>query len=129
MAKEVITGRYKLVDENNEPIRDEEGKIKYAEGSAEFDFGETLADLISMHGEEAIRSDAIANMRVSIQGLIRSLHKQNPDPAFIQAGVTGWKSGVSAPRTKVDPTAAVLASFASWPKEKQREFLKQLQGK
>ena len=68
-------------------------------------------------------------MRVSLQSRIRALHKANPDPAFIQSQVDQWIPGVVAAKVAVDPVQATLSQFANWPKEKQREFLKQLQGK
>ena len=129
MAMELIEARYGVKDDNGNVMKDEEGKPIYAEASANYDFGETLADLIAKCGEDVVRSNAIANMKVSLQSRIRALHKANPDQAAIQAQVDQWVPGVVAPKVTVDPMQAVLAQFGNWPKEKQKEFLKSLQGK
>ena len=129
MAVELVEAKYTIKDADGNPVKDAEGKPTYAEASANYDFGNSLADLIAKCGEEVTFSNAVANMRVSLQSRIRALHKANPDPAFIQSQVDQWIPGVVAAKVAVDPVQATLSQFANWPKEKQREFLKQLQGK
>ena len=129
MAMELITAKYQIKDENGNPVLDSEGKATYAEVSANYDFGDKLEDLVKKCGEEAVHADAVSAQKVKFQSRLRALHAQNPDPAFIQAEADKWVSGVTAPRATVDPMQAVLAQFGNWPKEKQKEFLKSLQGK
>jgi len=128
MAKELITARYAVKDSEGQPVKDAEGKQTYAEISVKYDFGDNLADLIKKCGEDAVFTDAVSAQRVKLQARLRALHAQNPDPEFIQAEADKWVSGITAPRTAVDPTTAILSQFANWPKEKQKEFLKKLQG-
>lgn len=129
MALELISAKYAVKDAEGNPIKDAEGKNVYAEVSANYDFGDNLDAIIAKCGKEATFGDAVANQKVKFQSFLRSLHMKNPDPEFIQTEATKWVSGVTAPRVAVDPVQATLSQFASWPKEKQREFLKQLQGK
>lgn len=128
MATEVINAKYGVKGEDGKPVLNEEGKPKYVIINANYDFGDTLADLIEKCSDEVVRTNAISNMRVTLQSRIRSLHKQGMTPDAIQAEVDKWVPGVAASKVAVDPIAATLSQFANWPKDKQKAFLKKLQG-
>ena len=128
MAKEVINAKYGVKDEKDVAILDAEGKPTYANISATYDFGDNLADLIAKCSEEVVRTNAIANIRVSLQSRIRSLHKQGMTPDAIQSNIDAYVPGVAAAKVAVDPIMATISQFANWDKAKQKEFLKKLQG-
>jgi len=128
MSKELITARYTVKDAEGNVEKDAEGKAVYAECQAEFDFGDNLSDLTAKCGEDVVRTNAIANMKVSLQSRIRALHKAGLDQSTLQGQIDQWVPGVIAQKVAVDPIAATMSQFANWPKEKQQEFLAKLQG-
>lgn len=129
MAKETVSAKYAVKDVEGNNIKDAEGKTTYATCSAEYDFGENITELMKMAGEEAVFTNAVANMRIGLQTRIRSLHKTGLTPDAIQDQVNSWIPGVAAPKVVVDPIQNTISQFANWPKAKQQEFLKKLQGK
>lgn len=129
MAVEIITARYKKVDEEGNAVMDDEGKVVYEEAQANYDFGDKLEDLSEKCGGEVVFSNAIANMKVTLQSRIRALHKAGLTLEAIQEQVTAWVPGMVSPKVAVDPIANTISQFSTWSPEKQKEFLKKLQGK
>lgn len=129
MAKETVSAKYAVKDAEGNIVKDAEGKTTYAICNAEYDFGENITELMKKAGEDAVFTNSVANMRVSLQSRIRSLHKAGLTPDAIQDQVNSWVPGVAAAKVAVDPIQNTISQFANWPKAKQQEFLKKLQGK
>lgn len=63
----------------------------------DYPFGETVAEMLDLFGEEVVKNNALAKMKIALQDLCRPLMKgeaQLPD-ADILAKVAEWKPGVS----------------------------------
>jgi hypothetical protein len=125
MAKELVVARFQLKDENNNAILDEEGKATWQEASVEYDFGDNLDMAVEACGADTVFSNFKANARVALQSIVRTHLKAGSDAEKIQAVANAWKPGVVAEKVTVDPKAAFMAAFASYPLEKKLELLKQ----
>jgi hypothetical protein len=128
MAEELITARVSQVDENGNKVVDEEGKAVMLEGSAMYDFGGDLEGLLekAKGNKEAIYSNAVANLKVTVQSLMRTAISAGASPEALQAKVTAFVPGVAMAKQVVDPIEAAKAAFGTWDPEKQRAFLEQL---
>lgn len=91
------------------------------------DTGKTAAEMIQMFGDEAVKSNAVANWVVTVQGNIRSALKRGENQDQIQASLAGSKMGVAAKGARIDPVQAYLAQFQSATPDKQKEMLAELQ--
>ena len=97
--------------------------------SINVDCGETAAEMISMFGDEAVKTNAQANWVVTLQGNMRAGMKKDETVEQIQARLGQAKMGVAATGVKVDPVQAYLAMFQSATPEKQAEMLKELKNR
>ena len=91
--------------------------------------GATAAEMIQMFGDKAVKSNADANWRVTIQSNIRARLLKGETVEQIQAALGTAKMGIAVAGAKVDPVQAYLALFATASPEKQKEMLKELQAK
>ncbi len=96
----------------------------------DFTAPETLAEAVELYGEEVVFSNALANIVIGVQGVIRRHMKGNEktpakDQAEIQAIISAYKPGVST-RTVKDPTEKILAGFQSQSPDKQKDIIAQL---
>ena len=88
-----------------------------------YDFGENLAKAVEMFGEDVVFSNAVANMKVRLQAVMRS-HLENNK--VVEDLVTGWKPGQVTTGGKIDPVSAVKDAFAGMSPEDKKAFLAQL---
>ena len=121
----LVTARYNLKDENGNVIKDAEGKPKFVEISAKYDLEKAWNGV----SEEIRKSNFGANVTVTVQSRMRSLHKAGATPDAIQADLDAWLPGMVTKKIAVDPIQAAKQAFATWSPEKQKAFLKELQGK
>ena len=83
--------------------------------------GDTAADMIKLYGDEAVKSNAEANWRVTLQSNIRAGLKRGETAEQIQARLKDAKLGVAQAGIKVDAEQAYLALFQSaTPKERAK---------
>lgn len=115
MSKVVVTAR----------IGDSDVEHKGKSAQASYDFGDTLADTLKLFGDEVVRTNAIANIRVGLQNIMRTAIKQGLGPEQIQAKVSVWKPGM-AKLDFSDPKATAMAAFNSMSPEEQAAFVKDL---
>jgi len=126
MAKETISARYQVKDENNSAVLDAEGKPMWQEASVEYDLGDTLDLAAEKFGADVIFSNYKANARVAIQGIIRAKLKAGLTAEAISEFMSTYVLGVALEKTQVNPVEAVKAAFHTWSPEKQAAYLKEL---
>jgi len=121
----LVSAKYKIKDENGNVKVDAEGKPVYAEVTARYDFDKAWENV----SEDIRKSNFDANVKVTVQSRMRSLHQQGVSPEAIQTDLDAYLPGMVTKRVAVDPIQAAKTAFASWSPEKQKAFLKELQGK
>lgn len=107
------------------PENKEKG-IKEMVAAINVNVGTTAKELIEMFGDEAVKTNAIANWVVTLQGNIRSGLRRGESPESIQTRLGNAKMGVAAKGVKVDPKQAYLAAFASMTPQEQAAEIKKL---
>jgi len=129
MPKVTITAKATVKDEDGKPVVDPEtNKAKTIEGSASYDFGEDLDGLVAVcrGDKEVVKSNAIANMTVGIQALIRTAILAGISPEGLQIKVDSYVPGIAASKTIVDPLEAAAKAFDTWTPEQQQAYLTEL---
>jgi hypothetical protein len=99
----------------------EDGSVR--EGSVNYDFGDSLAEMIEKFGDETVYSNALANMKVALQGRMRPMLKEGKDVKMLE---TMWKPGIQLGRI-IDPISAAKQAFATMDDDARAAFLQQLQ--
>lgn len=74
--------------------------------TATYDFGDSVEDAIGKFTGDVVFTNAIANMKVTAQSIIRRALKAGKNAADIQAIVSAWKPGVAIQRVS-DPMGAL----------------------
>lgn len=95
------------------------------EGVATVNWGESLEETVSLYGDAAVDSNALASATVTIQGGIRRMLRAGKSSEEIQAAFDGWKLGVAIARVS-DPTAAIMAKWPGMSEEARTAFLNDL---
>ena len=90
---------------------------------------DTVADMVKMFGEEAVKANAIANWIITLQGNMRGQMKKGIPLAQIQSSLGNAKMGVAVKGVKVDPEQAFIAMFENADPAKQNEMLAVLKQK
>jgi Ser-tRNA(Ala) deacylase AlaX len=124
MEKLIVEAKVPEKKEGDKVVRKQIGPIQIS-----VETGSTAAEMIQMFGEKAVKSNADANWRVTIQSNIRARLLKGETAEQIQAALGTAKMGVAVAGAKVDPIQAYLALFATASPEKQKEMLKELQTK
>ena len=112
--------------------KDKDGKItqkKVGPYTVSVDTGSTAAEMIKLFGDDAVKTNAIANWVVTLQGNMRSGMKKGETAEQLQARIGQAKMGVSQKGVKIDPKQAFLAEFASATPQEQAKMLTELQAK
>ena len=91
--------------------------------------GSTAAEMISLFGDKAVKSNADANWVVTLQSNVRARLLKGETIDQIQTALGAAKMGVAVKGDKVDPVQAYLAMFATASPEKQKEMLAELKAK
>ena len=126
MAIEQVTAKITLKDEENKPLKNEEGVTQYQEDTVDFDFGDDLNAAVELCGEEVVFSQYVSAAKVALQGVIRGKINAGLSHDDIQEAVSSWKPGMVMARVQVDPLEAVLAAAATWSPEKRQEYIDKL---
>ena len=92
-----------------------------------YDFGETLEDLVSKcrGDKEVVRSNAISNIVITIQSGMRRLALKGYDQSYIQEYFNSYTPGKAASRT-IDVNAAFAAAFSQKSVAEQEAELEKL---
>lgn len=123
---ETVSVKYKLQDEHGDVIKDEDGKVSYQEAEVTYTFPETLADAVTLSGEDVVYSMYKVSARSALQNVIRTKLKAGISLAELQEVASSWSPGMIMPRTTVNPENAIKNAFTTWSPEKQAEFLAEL---
>ena len=110
MAKETISARYQVKDENSNAVLDADGKPVWQEADVTFDFGDDLDQAVALCGAESVYSNYKANATVALQGIIRAKLKSGMTTDQIQAIVDAWKPGTVLGKTGHLGRSAVIIS-------------------
>ena len=86
----------------------------------------TAGEMIKMFGDEAVKTNAVANWTVTLQANIRGGLKRGETQEQMQVRLGAAKMGVAAKGIKVDPQQAYLALFQSATPEDQAKMIKEL---
>ena len=100
-----------------------EGRV--FEGEVEL-HDETLDTLIEWIGVDAVRTNAVANIVIEYQSLIRACIEKGKSDAEIQAIIDAKKPGVKASLGPADPVESVMKKFNTMTPEEQLAFQKDL---
>jgi hypothetical protein len=90
------------------------------------DTGATAMELIELYGDDAVKTNALANFVVTLQGNMRAGMLKGESQEALQARLANVKMGVAIKGVKVDPEQAYIAAFKSATPEKQKEMLAKL---
>ncbi len=94
------------------------------EATIVYDFGKDLDEMVSKFGGEIVHQNARANMKISLQGIMRRR---------LEAGeacedlVETWKPGTVMERT-VDPLATAKKAMAGMSEDEKQAFIAELLG-
>lgn len=109
------------------PANKEKGTPEMGPATIEVETGSSAKEMIEMFGDEAVKSNADANWRVTLQSNIRAGLKRGETQEQIQERLKTAKMGVAAQGAKVDPVQAYLAEFQNATPERQQQMLAELQ--
>lgn len=93
-----------------------------------YDFGDSLDAMVEKFGEDVVQSNAVANMKITAQSVIRRGIEREESDEEIQATLDNWKPGVAIQRT-ADPTKSFERVFAKMSPEEQLEYIEKLRSK
>jgi hypothetical protein len=109
------------------PANKTKGTPELGPATIEVTTGATAVESIQMFGDEAVKSNADANWRVTLQSNIRSGLLRGETPDQIQLRLKDAKMGVAVKGVTIDPVQAYLAKFQSATPEEQKKMLAELQ--
>jgi len=103
-------------------------KAKNTEVTVQFNFGDTLAAMIKLFGEESVFNHAQAKMKIGAQNFGRALLDAGKSPEEVKKAIASWKPGVTVAVPR-DPVAAIAAKYAKLSDEEKKVLIKSLMGK
>lgn len=95
--------------------------------TVEYEFGETIAELVEKFGEEVVFNQARSSLVVALQGAIRTALKAGKTDDEINTLVSEWKPGIR--RQAKSPQDKIKEQLASMDPEIRKALLKELSGK
>lgn len=116
------------VNEATEGTNPESGVIEVAAKKGErsaaitYDFGKDLDEMVDKFGTEVVFTNARANMKISLQGIMR--RRVEAGESCDDLTVT-WKPGVQLERT-VNPLEAARKALANMTEEERQEYINSL---
>lgn len=90
-----------------------------------FDFGKDLAEMSGKFGEEVTFTNARANMKITLQGVIRRQIEAGKTAEEIASSLSDWKPGVQMERT-VDPIAVARKAMNTMSDDEKQAFIEKL---
>ena len=102
-------------------------KEGFEEVSITYDFGKNLDDMVEKFGAEVVATNARANMKITLQGIMRRYLAAGKTQEEIQTAVGEWKPGVQLERT-VDPVSVARKAMANMDEDAKQAFIQKLLG-
>lgn len=102
-------------------------KEGFEEVTITFDFGKNLDEMVEKFGAEVTFTNARANMKITLQSIIRRYLAAGKNESEIAALVADWKPGVQLERT-VDPVSVARKAMANMDDEAKQAFIQKLLG-
>lgn len=90
-----------------------------------YDFGKNLAEMTAKFGEDVTFSNARANMKITLQGVLRRLIEAGKTQEEISGVAAQWKPGVQLERT-VDPLSVARKAMAQMDDDAKQAFIEKL---
>ena len=90
-----------------------------------FDFGKDLTAMTEKFGEDIVFTNARANMKITLQGVLRRLIESGKSQEEIAAAVADWKPGMQMERT-VDPLSVARKAMAQMDDDAKQAFIEKL---
>lgn len=90
-----------------------------------FDFGKNIDEMIEKFGADVVFTNARANMKITLQGVMRRLIEGGKTQDEIAAACADWKPGVQMERT-VDPLAVARKAMSQMSDEDKQAFINKL---
>ena len=100
-------------------------KEGFEEVTVTYDFGVDLDAMIALVGKDVVFTNARANFKITLQGLIRRYIAAGKNAAEIAETVAGWKPGMQMERT-VDPLGAARRAMGSMDEDEKAAFIESL---
>lgn len=94
----------------------------------EYEFGDTLQEMVEKFGEDVVRTNARANMIIAAQSRIRTCLKANKTQDETTEIMKSWKPGTVSSVIS-DPLGSFEKFFEAADPQKQRELLNALKQK
>lgn len=102
-------------------------KEGFEEVAIQFDFGKNLAELTEKFGADVCFTNARANMKITLQGVIRRYIAAGKTAEEIATVCADWKPGMQMERT-VDPISAARKAMANMDEDAKKAFIEKLLG-
>jgi hypothetical protein len=90
-----------------------------------YNFGDSLADMVKMFGENVVMSNAKKSMVITAQAVMRRYLEAGKDQAAITTSLAAWKPGVALERI-VDPVGSITANWDKLDKTQKAALLAKL---
>jgi hypothetical protein len=90
-----------------------------------YDFGKDLAEMSEKFGADVVHTNARANMKITLQGVIRRMIEAGKTATEIATACAEWKPGVQMERT-VDPLAVARKAMAQMDDDAKQAFIEKL---
>ena len=100
-------------------------KEGFDEVTVTYDFGVNLDAMRALVGDDVVFTNARANFKITLQGLIRRYLAAGKSAAEIAETVAGWKPGMQMERT-VDPLGAARRAMSGMSDEDKTAFIENL---
>lgn len=121
-----------MAEETQEGLGQESGVIEvsakkegFEEVTVTYDFGKNLDEMVEKFGADITFTNARANMKITLQSLIRRYIAAGKTEEEIQSVVNDWKPGMQMERT-VDPLSAARKAMANMDEESKQAFIEKL---
>ena len=120
MSEETVVAQTGVIEVSAKKEGFDEVRIQY-------DFGANLAEMTEKFGEDIVFTNARANMKITLQGVIRRYIAAGKNASEIADVVATWKPGMQLERT-VDPIAAARKAMANMDEDAKKAFIEKLLG-
>ncbi len=94
------------------------------QATVSYTFGKDLKGMAELFGKDVTFSQALAQMKIKAQAIMRAALVAGKDPSEI---IKSWKPGIAMPKMEKDPTVATLSYFDKLSEEEQAAMLAKLQ--
>lgn len=100
-------------------------KEGFDEVTITYDFGKDLDEMVAKFGGEVAFTNARANMKITLQSIMRRLLAAGKSSEEIAATCAEWKPGVQLERT-VDPVSVARKAMSNMNEDEKQAFIQKL---